>query len=40
MFCKYQFKLIDSYVNILDYYKSSKNFENDDNSFDEGEKEV
>ena len=40
-FCKYQFKLIDSYVSILEYYKESKNFESELNSLDENEeKEV
>ena len=36
-FCKYQFKLIDSYVSILEYYKESKNFESELNSLDENE---
>jgi hypothetical protein len=39
-FCKYNYKLIDCYVGILDYYKSAKNFENDENVLDENEKEV
>lgn len=41
LYCKYQYKLIDSYVSILRYYKDSKNyFESELNVTDDNDKEV
>ena len=41
LYCKYQYKLIDSYVSILRYYKDSKNyFESELNVADDNDKEV